>query len=299
MSVPTLSAVTPNHGTAGGQDLARLVGTGFAPRIAVRFGTAAPVSAFAWTAGGQSRADVLTPPHALGRVDVAVTNLDADGAPISGEEAVLPQAFHYRLPDLVPESDLTRLVRALLQDLKAQVLANTAMSVSVEFDDTPTDGLDVVALAELPSLVLSGPRIAENRFYATNEPLEEAWGDDGEFQRRRPAFTVDLRFTLTGAARRSVELLNMLAAVAGYLGRTHALALPRDPQAPERGRVHYELALDGEIRTRMDGPADVRAFVCDLVIRGFDIFEGTAFERTRWVEETIVETAPHQGGDAP
>ena len=115
-------------------------------------------------------------PHAAshrGTVDVTLRNLDAGGAPVPGEEVVLPGAYRFLRPRIVHESDLTRLVRGLLRELKRQVIANVSMTVSVDYDDTTIDGLNVVAISRLPSVVLSGPKVDENRFFSTNEPHED------------------------------------------------------------------------------------------------------------------------------
>ena len=58
--------------------------------------------------------------------------------------------------DIVTESDFTRMVRTVLHNLKVDVLENTSLSVSVEYDDTAEDGLNIVALAKLPALVVTG-----------------------------------------------------------------------------------------------------------------------------------------------
>ena len=51
------------------------------------------------------------------------------------ENTILRDGYHYRRPSLVEESTLTRLTRKLLRMFKQQVLANTSMTVSIEYDD--------------------------------------------------------------------------------------------------------------------------------------------------------------------
>lgn len=48
------------------------------------------------------------------------------------------------------------------------MLANVSTTVSVDYDDTPADGLNVIALAKVPPLVLPGRTLRRNRFYAAN-----------------------------------------------------------------------------------------------------------------------------------
>src|SRR5690606_38085929 len=171
---------------------------------------------------GASIADVRTPPHEDETVAVTVRNLDGTGTPVPGEEATLAAAYRFLRSQLTQESDLTRLVRTLLRKLKSEVLEATSLSVSVDYDDTVIDGVSVIALAKLPAVVLSGPSVDENRFFSTNVPHEDAVaGASGpELMRRRPPFTVDLEFTITAASDRTVELLNLMAAVATFLNRT-------------------------------------------------------------------------------
>jgi hypothetical protein len=294
MAVPTIASVAPDRGPTGGGDIVRITGTGFAERIEVLFGTFDAVLVGVRDDAGASVADVRTPAHPDSVVDVTLRNLDAGGAPVPGEEVVAVSAYQFLRPRVVRESDLTRLVRTLLRDLKREVLESTSLSVSVDYDDTTVDGLSVVALAKLPALVLSGPRVAENRFYSTNEPHEDAVPALGgpELVRRRPALTVDLVFTLMAASDRTVELLNLMAAVATFLNRHRWVEMPRDPGDPALGSVRWEMDLDGQFRTQLDGPNDVRAFSCGFVVRGFDIDEGLPLDVGKAVETTELGVWP-------
>jgi len=285
--------VLPNVGTAGGGDLVRIVVQGLGPDdLYVLFGDATAEVVEAFAEAGLTYIDVHTPPHDRGEVDVAVGLLDSGGIPVPGTEVVLPGGYTYRREEIVAESDLTRLVRTLLKLLKRQTLENTSIAVSVDYDDTPEDGLDIVVMSELPSLVLSGPRMPENRFYSTNVHREEERdGPDGpEAVSHRPPYTVDLEFTITGASNRTVELLNLMAAIATVLHRNRWIEMPRDPSRPKAGNVRWEMDPLGEFRTRLDGPDDVRAFSCGLVIRGFDLAEGLPEQVSRPVDDLEVET---------
>ena len=292
MALPILTSITPTTGPTAGGDLVRLTGTGFASSVAVLFGDAQAELLSVREEGGVSIVDLRTPAHADAVVDVTLRNLDAGGLPVPGEEATLPGVYRFLRPRIVEESNLTRLVRALLRELKRQVFENVSLTVSVDYDDTTTDGLSVIAIASLPSLVLSGPRMAESRFYSSNEPHEDvvAGSSGPELLRRRPAYTVDLSFTITAASDRTVELLNLMAAVATFLNRNRWIALPRDPSNPTAGLVRWEMAPEGEFQTRLDGPHDVRVFSCGLVIRGFDIDEGLPMDVGKAVDGMQLDT---------
>lgn len=292
MAVPTITALTPTSGPSSGGDLVRVTGSDFAARIEVLFGAVPATVVSVRDEAGVGVANVLTPPHEDATVDVNVRNLDDDGVPVPGEEAMLAGAYRFLRAQLTRESDLTRLVRTLLRKLKSEVLESTRISVSVDYDDTVIDGVSVIALAKLPAVVLSGPTVDENRFFSTNVPHEEAIaGASGpELLRRRPPFTVDLEFTITAASDRTVELLNLMAAIATFLNRTRWIAMDRDPEDAGKGSVRWEMDPQGEFRTRLDGPDDVRAFSCGFVVRGFDIDEGLPLDFGKAVDTTEIAT---------
>jgi hypothetical protein len=185
--------------------------------------------------------------------------------------------------DLTTESDLTRLVRVLLQRLKADVHENTVLTTSAEYDADAPDGVSVVAVAQLPALLVSGPTISPNRFYASNTGAERLvqTADGPELQRHAPTLTVDLAFTLSGVSARTMELLNMIGALGAFIHRTRWLELARDPQRPELGSVRYELDADAQFRPQLHQGDDVRSFTCGVTVRGFDLDEGEVRERSR------------------
>jgi hypothetical protein len=295
---PTLTTIAPSIGPASGGDLVRLLGFDFGPRVEVRFGKTQAEIMGLRQEGDLWVVDLRTPPHEEAVVEVLLRNLDADGNAIPGEEFLFPSAYRFVRPRLAAEADLTRVVRAVLRKLKAQVLANVSMTVSVEYDDTTIDGMGAIALSSLPSIVLSGPRVRENRFYSTNEPNESVVdGSNGpELLRRRPPYTVDLGFTITGASNRTAELFSLMAAVATFLNRSRWLDMPRDPNNPQLGAVRWEMDPEGEFQTQLDGPDDVRAFTCGFVVRGFDLDEGLPLSRGKAVSTAQVVTEVFTGG---
>jgi hypothetical protein len=299
MAKPTLTSISPLSGPASGGDLVTLHGA-FAARVEVRFGDAPAIIVSVRDEAGVSIAQVRTPGHAEAPVDVTLSNIDAAGKPVAGESITLAGTYRFLRPRIVREADLTRLIRALLRELKRQVIENVSLSVAVDFDDAPLEGLDVTAIAKLPSLVLSGPRIKENRFYSTNTLEEEvvAGAKGPEIRRRRPPFTVDVEFALTGASDRAIELLNMMTAVAAFLDRNRWLSMERDPASPTAGEVRWEMDASGELQTNLDGKDDVRAFTWGLVIRGFDVDEGLPLDLGKAVAEggADIGVAPIAGG---
>ena len=298
MAIPTLASATPGTGPASGGDLVRLVGTGFAPSVAVRFGERAATIVAVREEAGVSLADVRTPAHEARVVDVELQNLDANDVPVAGESVLLAGAYRFARATVAREADLTRIIRQLLRELKRQVLANVSATVSVDYDDTVIDGLNVIAMAKVPSLVLSGPTLRPNRFYSANVPHEDvvAGSSGPELVRRKPPYTVDLVFTLTAASERTAELFNLMAAVATFLNRNRWLELPRDPNDAARGVARWELDADGEFRTQLGSKDDVRAFTCGFVVRGFDVDEGLPLDLGKAVTDPQLQTQPFAGG---
>ena len=137
----------------------------------------------------------------------------------AGESVLLAGAYRFARATVAREAELTRIIRQLLRELKRQVLANVSATVSVDYDDTVIDGLNVIAMAKVPSLVLSGPTLRPNRFYSANVPHEDvvAGSSGPELVRRKPPYTVDLVFTLTAASERTAELFNSLNVCAGLV----------------------------------------------------------------------------------
>lgn len=292
MALPVVTSIAPTSGPAGGGELLRLVGTGFSSRVAVQLGGAVAAVVAVRSEAGSTVVDLRTPAHEAGVVAVRVENLDPAGRPIPGESVELLSAYRFARPPIAREADLTRVVRQLLRELKQQVLPNVSATVSVDYDDTVVDGLNVVALAKVPSLVLSGPALRPNRFYSTNTLHEEVVaGTRGpELLRRTPPYTADLVFTLTGASDRTAELFNLMAAVATFLHRNRWLKLARDPANESLGTVRWEMDAEGEFRTQLAGRDDVRAFSCGFAVRGFDIDEAMPFDLGKRVVDPQLET---------
>jgi hypothetical protein len=291
VATPTLTAVVPSVGPAGGGDLVRVEGIDIGTRPRVLLGGRPAEIVSVRRAGAAAIVELRTSSHEPGAVDAELINLDSAGLPIPGERAVLPLAYRFERPAIAREADLTRVIRQLLRELKHQVVANVSTSVSVEYDDA-ADGQRIIAMAKLPSLVLTGPTLRQNRFYSANEPHYDVVGTPTGLLavRRKPPLTVDLVFGLTVASSRTAELFNLMGSVATFLNRNRWLELPRDPSAPDRGTVRWELEADSDFRTQLASREDLRVFTCGFVVRGFDVDEGLPLDRNPMVERPELET---------
>jgi hypothetical protein len=300
MAIPTITAIQPARGPASGQTLITIMGIGMRlppqppagrptmgglpQTVEIRIGaqpaTRVLVREDATNAGG-TIATCLTPAGTPGPADIRIQNLDDAGQPIVGEAVLLPSAFTYERTALSTESSLTRLVRTLLRALKAQVIENVNLTVHTDFDAAPEDGVHFAAVARLPALVLAGPELRQSRTYSINQqPVREL--RDGLALHRVP-YTVDVGFTLIGMTDRTAELLNLMSLCTLFLHKNKHLLVAREPAAPEAGHVAYEMdfAPGGQFQVRSQpSESNVRHFVGELVIRGFDIDEpdGIAIE---------------------
>lgn len=292
-----IDAIEPRAGLTTGHELVSLRGT-FPASVAVWFGDrrAQIESRGGGPVVGAEVIQVRTPPQVASLVDVSVLELDARGGAVAGSRAILPASFRFARVSLGVESDLTRLVRTLLRELKRQVLENTSLAVSVEYPEDPDAVLAKIAEAKLPSLVLSGPRLRENREYSTNELGEEVVvGLSGaELRRRRPPLTMDLEFGVTIASDRAAEMLNLQSALVRFVRANRWITMPRDAAAPDGAIVGWELDPVGELRPLVEGTdrTDLRAFAWAIVIRGFDLAEDQVLDVGRQVErggEVLVE----------
>ena len=77
---PTVSAITPNSGTANGGTAVTIAGTGFLAGATVKLGGAAATGV---TVVSSTSITATTPAHAAGAVSVVVTNSDAQSGTLA------------------------------------------------------------------------------------------------------------------------------------------------------------------------------------------------------------------------
>jgi hypothetical protein len=292
VSVPTLSTITPSVGHSGGNTLVKIEGTGFAlPPAASPVGpSTAPPPSVTVTIGGRPASNVavvsssliycLTPKGALNADDneslnttaqnVVVQNNHADGTPVVGETATLAAAFTFQQPDLTQESELARVIRALMRELKLQVTNNVVFSTHTDYDASTGDLLNTAMVATLPALILGNLEVPEDRIHAVNEEQDfEIPG--GLFIKRRPPVVVDVMMTLVGVSDNAITILNLMQVVRAFFKKTPWLVLDRDASDPTLGTVKYELDWSFAGPVSVSHQADnsnVESFGGQVVVRG-------------------------------
>ena len=144
----------------------------------------------------------------LAASNVTIENLDNDGNPVGGETVTAADAFTYERPQLDGSTNFKRLVRELLRTFKRQVIPNTVLTTHTDYDDTTGDALNIVALAKLPGIVLTGPDLRKNTFYSEHGGVQVQSGPR-ESDRKQAPRTVDLIFEVVGATDSDGILLNL------------------------------------------------------------------------------------------
>lgn len=286
MTTPTIASLSPIAGHTGGRTLVEIDGTGFRlpsvlspvrgivpespPSVRVTFGG---VPALEVRVVSTSLLYAITPIANPGTVDVTVTNIDDAGSALSGQSVTQSGGYTFALPDLTAESDLTRVIRAFMQELKRQILPNVSWPASVDYDDDTQDMRSITKIPKLPGLVLAETTLKENDFYALREPVTVEH-QDGTFTEYEPPTTVDVMVTLVGVSNSSQELLNLSAATKRFFRKNAYLAMARDPNDPSKGSVQYELTAHESPDVKLavtSNDSDIRHFSMTVSIIGFDI----------------------------
>lgn len=248
---------------------------------------------------------VLIPIHDFGTVDVSVRNVTDAGADIAGESATLADGFTYVAPRITHEyeSDLTRMVRTLIREIKRQVLPDrqetrdigdgegararlvqrVSLATHTDYDEETGTELRMAKLSELPGIVLRGPDLVENRFYSENENHdEESDGPAGEVNTKRAARTCDLLFQVIGVTNNEAQSLNLMNAMTNFMRFNTTIAMLADPDDESKGMVEFELDFQqrGDFVTSptVANESNIRTFEGRILIRGFHMSTSPEFQ---------------------
>lgn len=310
MAVPTITTIVPTIGHTRGRGLVEILGSGFQtwvippptgaptpdawPTVEVLFG-GAPGTEVAVVSS--SRLFVRAPPSPLGGVkpnfgeglvDVTVRNVDEHGVVIGAETDTFIDGFEYRRQQLSEESNLARVVRMLLQEMKRQIIPNVSNTTHSDFDLESADLLDIVDVAELPAVVIFGPNIQENRFFTLNGTVARQLSS-GEYETRPASDTDDLFFTFVAVSDLKLEALNLQSSVRTFFANNKWLTIARDPNDLSLGEVKYDMQLDAAgigFTPSGDGKSNLRSFSGSFVVRGFDHEDLTGFPGSNVVART-------------
>lgn len=296
MAVPTITLITPAVIFTGGQ-MVTITGTNFQvpyPPPTTSTGVLPPPNpTVAVTVAGRSARNVrvlsstsltciVAPLDTSTAVSVVVQNLDEDGEAVVGETVTVSNKLKAQRADLAIEAGVTRLERALIVELRRQVIENVLKTAAVDYDGTPGGVFDVPDVGALPALAIQGPQIVDNRFFDTDLGLFTVSGSD--FTRRRTAKTINLTYRFVAMDNKQVRNMNLLTLMLQFLQNNPFIELRRDDSDPSSS-VFYELAQVGEFTTFTGSSnSDIRGFSGSLVIRGFQVEDVAGF-----VDQTVAE----------
>jgi len=226
-----------------------------------------------------------------GILGLTLKNLDDNGDPIVGETATLSSAITFKRPAIraeanaagevlrTNESELTRVVRRLLYELKRQIISNVSLTTHTDYLDPETgSAISTVNMSRLPGLILIGPDLVENRIYSLNDPPSFDEGTpDTDFAITRAPYTVDLQFEIIGMSNFMSEILNLMHAATMFFESNKYIRLQKDPDDLSKGFVEYEMDFVVDDQFKMAGgsvageASNLRQFSGKMEIRGFDL----------------------------
>lgn len=301
MAVPTISNINPSTAHTGGEAVIRILGSGFKvqpdpttqyvaggnllPSVEVLFGSNPAETV---TVVSSSLMYVVVPISPLsaaktgdgsGAVSVTIRNIDDDGVLVGSETVTAVDAFTYQNLSLTDASDLSRVIRTLIREMKRQIIPEVVYSPHTDYDADTSDQLNIVSTATLPALSLVGPQLDENRFYSEN--VQETVDGYGHSVIRRAPYTVDVGFSIIGMAAKSIQAVNLQAATMRFFHRNHYFKVLKDPTDPGAGYATYEMMLDRRGAPSINGfgdDANVRSFEARIIIKGFHIENLAGFD---------------------
>lgn len=298
MAVPTISTITPTVGHSGGKTVIEIDGTNFAlpPAPAATGPTTAPPPSVTITFGGRSATNVAVVSPTLiycqapkgdpgAPVDVVLQNNDASGAPIGGEVVTRAAVYTYQRPDLREESELARVIRAFIQELKRQIVDNVVFTTNTDYDANTGDLLNYTEVENVTGgcLVIGNLDIPEDRIHAVNEEQDFDAGN-GLFISRRPPIAVDAIMTLVGITDNSITILNLMQAVRTFFKKNPNLELDRDSSDPSLGTVEYEMewTFGGPVSVNHQGDnSNIESFGGNITIRGILLEDMPGISRSK------------------
>lgn len=319
LPVPNPVVLVPAVGPSFGGTLIEILGSGFllpTPPAASGPTTPNPYDSVVVYFGGvrAERVDVVsptvlsvrTPLVPPGTVDVLVQNVDDQtGVPIPGQSRVLVGGWTSRLVSLTElgQSDVERVVERLVLMMRAGIMDEVVTTPHVDYSEDGT--VHTIALASLPSIVLVGPDMPEDREYTDLDVRRERDGDDEVI--KPPAMTVDLIFLMLVGAKTLAQKIRMFALIHRFFERTKWVDIDRDPTDLTLGKVSFELELitrPGVNDKTKPNVASVGMATATVIVKGVPIEEtpgypdrltDNAHERTGVVDDDgYVATPPEQ-----
>jgi len=330
MPVPTITAVTPSSGAPTGGQLVQITGTNFrlpSPPAATIPAPPAPPSVRVLFGGVASRrVNVISATRVLVEVpkrsmpvgtdgqttlgteavSITVENIDDSGVLIPGETVTAASAYTYTRPGVSYESgpySVTRVTALLIDLLRSEVLANTVLDTSTDYD--PNTSTREIEVQKTPQLILTGPSLRFNSFFTFRGAYPVTGINPGETFLKRRHRVVDLSYEIIGVTNSSVELNNLIELLEVVVDRNVAVQFECTPGAGDFITLELRWASDPSYERQSEDPgmiSDLRVFRGTVEIIGLPLTEIAGVDRDAIQEvgfevvDTLLE-APSQIGE--
>lgn len=314
MAIPTITGVSPALGTPTGGQAVEILGTNFRQQTLPVPGvipTPEPPKSVSVTFGGtpavrveiisDTRVFAYTPKRSmpisgddtLGSeiVDIVLENIDDNGVLIPTETVTSVGAYTYKRPGIssAESGDFLRVTAEFIDLLRSQVLGNTVLNTSVDYD--PDTGVIIIPVENVPQLIVTGPTMAFNSFFSSWDEPTRATGNPSEFFKGRRSRIVDLSYEIMGVTNSDMQLINLEATLITVLDRNVNIDLPIDVNDPGAGTTPIELHITQDPvyeRVEAQSKSDIRAFTAIIVLKGFPL------NTLPGVAQDAVQSATHE-----
>lgn len=311
MATPIVDSYTPARGHTGGQTFVAFVGSGFQlPQPTVGSPRPPPRPSVSITFGGVPAIDVrvidtetvtcLTPSCALthaqtgvpipGKVDVVITNVDADGNALPGESVTLPAGFEYVRPNLATKSFPMWVLECLMRQLILQVVPRVDFAVHSDYRDT--QAIDYERIPEAPCLVITDVEFSGSS-RGTLGSIEVAL-PNGRFATLRAPDIQDCEMSVAGIANTVTEATALFVMVNRFFQKNTRLRVPLSINNADTsaGIVEFDLECAPLQAMRLvagGSESNIKSFARLFTIRGipFEDIPGLPTESTPEIPEAI------------
>lgn len=201
--------------------------------------------------------DATPPPGATlteesGTVDVVVSNIDDDGAVITGETATSTDAYSFVRPRLDRQGTWDRSVLAFVDALRLAVLDNVVDDADVDYDVDTGEVNGLTSVSRLPAIALVEKVFDNADDQHEQGNVEEQGTGDYALIRRAPSYT-DFTCRLVGMSENPSELRAMSELVRLFFQNQDELLIPRNPDVPAAGNYRLNLRWGPETGIRESG----------------------------------------------
>lgn len=288
MPSPIITSVTPAIGHSGGGTLIRIVGSNFQlpppppptgivpdalPTVRVFIGG---VEARRVRVASSTVLYVTTERRDPAKnLAVEVRNVGVFGETIDSP-GTLVSAYEYARPIFTNVSELERLTKTLMAELRRQVFPEVVITAHVDWTDDPASILNGVRDAKAPCVLLAGPVLRPNNMYRTMVKSVASIAPD-VVREHRAALTDDLVFTVGALADKNSTMHSMVAALRDFKLRNPFLFVARE--AGSSDMVKFELFWEGDLTVdSTNDSSNIRTATSTIVIVGVDTLCAPGFE---------------------